>query len=235
MARSRLIVVYSLLVVAEFGSYDWELLLMWASTDYILAEILLFLLYRGVKSYRSGFDNRLMRGLVQQNLIYFCCSFGWCSLIQQIHFYSIVKYYSPFSYCHSRHSISSGTLLHTGQRAPLTHSVVSSSKHGWKVCSYSRIGGGTNIYSAIVFRSCFRVCWLLECTWTSGNRTALLATSTGKIYLLQHSWHWLLIFYNGTTSSKWWCSCYPIDEEMKTSVDIVVSCTSSQARRGCGR
>ena len=164
MARSRLIVVYSLLVVAEFGSYDWEPLLMWASTDHILAEILLFLLYRGVKSYRSEFDNRLMRGLVQQNLIYFCCSFGWCSLIRQIPFYSIARYYSLFSYYHSRHNISSGTLLHTDRRALLTHCVVSSGKHGWKVCSHSRIGGGTNIYSATVFRSFFRVCWLPECT-----------------------------------------------------------------------
>ncbi|OJA17355.1 hypothetical protein AZE42_09593 [Rhizopogon vesiculosus] len=55
-ASSRLIVVYSLLIVAEL-------------------EIFLFLLYHTVESCGWRIDNRLMRGLIQHNLQYFCCGF----------------------------------------------------------------------------------------------------------------------------------------------------------------
>ncbi|OAX31680.1 hypothetical protein K503DRAFT_59875 [Rhizopogon vinicolor AM-OR11-026] len=60
---TRLLVVYCLLVVAEL-------------------EILLFLLYPAIKKDGWGIDNRFMRGLIQHNLLYFGCSFGWCSQIE---------------------------------------------------------------------------------------------------------------------------------------------------------
>ncbi|OAX31881.1 hypothetical protein K503DRAFT_860574, partial [Rhizopogon vinicolor AM-OR11-026] len=56
MASSRWTAVYCLLVVAEF-------------------EILLLLVYRAVKSCGWRIENRLMRDLVQDNLLYFCCGF----------------------------------------------------------------------------------------------------------------------------------------------------------------
>ncbi|OJA17357.1 hypothetical protein AZE42_09589 [Rhizopogon vesiculosus] len=56
MASSRWTVVYSLLIVAEF-------------------EILLILVYRAVKSCGWRIENRLMRDLIQDNLLYFCCGF----------------------------------------------------------------------------------------------------------------------------------------------------------------
>ncbi|OAX31750.1 hypothetical protein K503DRAFT_52668 [Rhizopogon vinicolor AM-OR11-026] len=55
-AKSRLILVFSLLVVAEL-------------------EILLFLLYRAVGNYGWRIGNRLMRGLILHNMQYFSCSF----------------------------------------------------------------------------------------------------------------------------------------------------------------
>ncbi|OJA12210.1 hypothetical protein AZE42_09560, partial [Rhizopogon vesiculosus] len=57
-ATTRLLVVYCLLVVAEL-------------------EILLFLLYPAIKRDGLGIDNRFMRGLIQHNLLYFCCSFAF--------------------------------------------------------------------------------------------------------------------------------------------------------------
>ncbi|KAG2157653.1 uncharacterized protein EDB93DRAFT_804848 [Suillus bovinus] len=56
--RAKLYIVYGLLVAAEL-------------------EIFFFLLYRAVKSH-GGWktENRLMRGLLQQNLLYFGCSFA---------------------------------------------------------------------------------------------------------------------------------------------------------------
>ncbi|KAJ8588998.1 hypothetical protein M405DRAFT_227107 [Rhizopogon salebrosus TDB-379] len=62
MARSKLIAVYSLLIIAEL-------------------EILLVLLYPAVKSYGWRIDNRLMRGLIQHNLIYFACGFAFSLII----------------------------------------------------------------------------------------------------------------------------------------------------------
>jgi len=62
MARSRLIVVYSLLIIAEL-------------------EILLFLLYRADKTCGWRIDNRLMRGLIQHNLIYFACGFVFSLIV----------------------------------------------------------------------------------------------------------------------------------------------------------
>ncbi|KAG1750148.1 hypothetical protein EDB19DRAFT_92548 [Suillus lakei] len=56
---SQVYVVYCLLVVAEL-------------------QILLFLLYRAVKGHGSwGINNRLIRGLLQHNLLYCGCSFGF--------------------------------------------------------------------------------------------------------------------------------------------------------------
>lgn len=43
---------------------------------HIITEILLVLLYPAVKGYGWRIDNRLMRGLIQHNLIYFACGFG---------------------------------------------------------------------------------------------------------------------------------------------------------------
>jgi hypothetical protein len=45
---------------------------------YTIPEILAFLFYRALKGH-GGWetDNRLMRGLMQHNLMYFSCSFGW--------------------------------------------------------------------------------------------------------------------------------------------------------------
>lgn len=58
-ARSRISVVYSLIIVAEL-------------------EILLFLLYRTIQSCRTwGIGNRLMASLLRQNLLYCGCGFAF--------------------------------------------------------------------------------------------------------------------------------------------------------------
>jgi len=59
---SRWTVIYSLLIVAEF-------------------EILLVLVYRAVKSCGWRIENRLMRDLVQHNLLYFCCGFVFSTCV----------------------------------------------------------------------------------------------------------------------------------------------------------
>ncbi|OJA14283.1 hypothetical protein AZE42_12749 [Rhizopogon vesiculosus] len=85
---SRWTVIYSLLIVAEF-------------------EILLILVYRAVKSCGWRIENRLMRDLVQDNLLYFCCGFGWCSQISHMPPNLLSGYYSFFHLCPSHHEISS--------------------------------------------------------------------------------------------------------------------------------
>ncbi|KAG1821652.1 uncharacterized protein BJ212DRAFT_1477513 [Suillus subaureus] len=69
--RSKVYVVYGLLAVVEL-------------------QILFLLLYRAVKGH-GGWktDNRLMRGLLQHNLLYFSSSFGWFSHITKylLHIY----------------------------------------------------------------------------------------------------------------------------------------------------
>lgn len=58
-ARSRVSVVYGLMIVAEL-------------------EILLFLLYRTIQSHRAwGIGNRLMASLLRQNLLYCGCGFAF--------------------------------------------------------------------------------------------------------------------------------------------------------------
>lgn len=58
-ARFSVVAVYLLLPVGEL-------------------EILVFVLYRAYKSHGSWkIENRLMRGLVHHNFLYFCCSFAF--------------------------------------------------------------------------------------------------------------------------------------------------------------
>ncbi|KAG1750113.1 hypothetical protein EDB19DRAFT_89743 [Suillus lakei] len=62
-SSTRIYVAFGLLAVAEL-------------------QILLLLLYRVVNS-RGGWriDNRLMRSIMQDNLLYWGCGFGWCSVL----------------------------------------------------------------------------------------------------------------------------------------------------------
>ncbi|KAG2140127.1 hypothetical protein DEU56DRAFT_294172 [Suillus clintonianus] len=71
--RYRLCVAFGLLAVAEL-------------------QILLFLLYRTVKSHGGWrIDNRIMLSLLRHNLLYFGCSFGWCPQINRYLTYLLVK------------------------------------------------------------------------------------------------------------------------------------------------
>ncbi|KAG1775202.1 hypothetical protein EV702DRAFT_1119332 [Suillus placidus] len=68
-ARSSVIAVYCLLVAGEL-------------------EILVWVLYRAFKNHGGWkIENRLMRGLVHHNLLYFSCSFGSCPNHSRIYIY----------------------------------------------------------------------------------------------------------------------------------------------------
>jgi hypothetical protein len=46
---------------------------------HIISETLLLLLYRAVKTHGGwGINNRLIRGLMKDNLLYCSSGFGWC-------------------------------------------------------------------------------------------------------------------------------------------------------------
>ena len=102
-----------------------------------ITEILLVLVYRAVKSCGWRIENRLMRDLVQDNLLYFCCGFGWCSRISHMPPNLLSGYYSFFHLCPSHHEISSGKFVSTLEAAPLTRALVSSSTPSSRVCEYS--------------------------------------------------------------------------------------------------
>lgn len=45
---------------------------------HVISETLLLLWYRVKGLGGWGMDNRLMRGLMKDNLLYCSCGFGWC-------------------------------------------------------------------------------------------------------------------------------------------------------------
>lgn len=62
---------------------------------YTIPEILFFLIYPAVKGHGGwDIDNRLMRGLLQHNLMYFSCSFGWFLHITKhlMHVYYVIAF-----------------------------------------------------------------------------------------------------------------------------------------------
>jgi hypothetical protein len=91
-------------------------------------------LYRTFESHGSWkIENRLMRGLMHHNLLYFSCSFGSCPN-HFLNIYSLVKRHRFLSCCHPRYSIPSGKPQCTLKAAPLTRDAVSGGAHDCGVC-----------------------------------------------------------------------------------------------------
>ncbi|KAG1758208.1 hypothetical protein EDD22DRAFT_215692 [Suillus occidentalis] len=148
-ARSQVIVVYFLLVADE-------------------SEILVCVLYRTFESHGSWkIENRLMRGLMHHNLLYFSCSFGSClNHFPNIH--SLVKWHRFLSCSHPRYSIPSGKPLCMLKAAPVTRDGVSGGAHDCRVCLIS-LGGNGCLFGNRTEVVVLSLSWSRECTGTFGD------------------------------------------------------------------
>jgi hypothetical protein len=193
MARSKLIAVYSLLIIAELGAY-------WSRTStnmnfYWPQAFVCTLLQRYCWFYCIP-PSRVMAGGSTTVLCVVSFSIIWYTLpvaLVSAHRFTrcfdlLTENCSFLSYYHSRHSLSSGKFACTLEAAALTRDTVCSSTHARTVRGYSHFRGWTVTYSETGFRSLFRVLWLPECIGISGNQTAFLATSTVKASHSQRSW-----------------------------------------------